>query len=520
MRKNLFLGLSLLFTLSGTAQTFVRTELPTSLTTPWEITYGPDDHLWITEEGGKVSRVNPYTGDKTVVYTASDYFGGSPLENSVLCPNLSIGAGTLGLALHPDFEEDETSYIYFVYSYNSGTVQAPATKFRIKRLKWDIANNMVVSDSNIVNTITTGYDHLGGRLLAVKQNNTPYLFLSVGDNGRSEQSSPDCYSPQSNNPNNFTQDIETQNGKIHRFNMDGSIPTDNPVAGNSFYTRGHRNPQGLIYNPDLDVIYDIEHGDRTDDEINILQKGMNYGWKWVRGYHDDESFAGEADFVANYTPHPLVANDALVEPIYSWCTTPSTSNTWTDWCTVAPSGGGYYGSTTISEWTNSLLVVTLKDGLTTDKEVYQFKLQANGELAPSTEQNPNPKRYFAEDQEQNGRLRDIAISNDGGSIFLINNGGADEDKITKYTLESFGLPGNNQANIVLYPNPVSHILKVSGIKDITQLKSVKISSILGQTKQVDFNDSLEIDVSALKQGIHFVSFEYADRVYVKKFVKK
>lgn len=519
MRNYLFLGLALLLAKSGSSQTFQRSELPTSLTTPWEIIYGPDAYLWVTEEGGKVSRIHPETGSKTVVFTASDYFGGSPLENSIYCTTETIGAGTLGLALHPDFTDPATAYMYFVYSYNSGTSAAPATKFRIKRLKWDANTNAVVGDSNIVNQLPSGYSHVGGRLLAVKQNNIPYLYLSVGDHGISDHNS-DCYATPSDNPNNFTQDVTTKNGKIHRFLMDGSIPSDNPIPGNSFFTRGHRNPQGLMYNPNLDVVYDIEHGDRTDDEINVLHKGMNYGWKEVRGYHGDESFSGEADFVSNYVPNALITDDALIEPLYSWCTTPSTSNVWTDWCTVAPSGGAYYGSEAIPEWTNSLLVVTLKDGLSTDKEVYQFKLDQSGALIPSTEQQPNPKRFFAEDQALNGRLRDIAISPDGGSIYLINNGGTSADKITMYTSESFGLPGANQSQIVLYPNPVTDVLKVGGLNDLSAVKSIQISSVLGQTKSVQFDESLQIDVSDLNQGLHFISIEFADKNYVKKFVKK
>ena len=75
----------------------------------------------------------------------------------------------------------------------------------------------------------------------------------------------------------FTFEIGYQNGEIHRFNIDGSIPFDNPFPGNSFYTGGHRKPQGPIYNTQQDILYDVEHGDRTDDEINILMPGMNYG---------------------------------------------------------------------------------------------------------------------------------------------------------------------------------------------------------------------------------------------------
>ncbi len=509
---------------SAYAQTFIRSELNTQLNTPWEITYGPDNFLWITEKEGKVARVNPLTGSKTIVFTATDYFPGSDLEDLQACTNPSIGSGTLGLALDPDFTEAANAYIYFVYSYNSGILE-PATKFRIKRLTWNAASNTVVSDTNIVDLISSGHAHLGGRLLAVKQNGTSYLYLTIGDHGPSEFSGPDCYNPQSTNPNNFTQDITTQNGKIHRFNIDGSIPTDNPVVGNSFFTRGHRNPQGLMYNPNLDIVYDIEHGDFTDDEINILYKGMNYGWKNVRGYHDDENFAGEATYVANYTPNPSILNDSLVEPLYSWCTeTPDTSDSTNNyvWCTVAPSDGVYYGSDAIPQWTNSLLAVTLKDGLTMDREVYQFKLLEDGSLALSTENHPNPQKFFGEDQALNGRLRDIAISNDGLRIFLINNGGMDSDKITVYTYDTTdtGINENDGKHILAYPNPVETILNLEGLEYIQDFKSLFISNIAGSAIiRIDEAQS-SIDVSGLAPGVYTITLVGTQQMFNIRFVKK
>jgi len=253
------------------AQTFIRSELPTSLTTPWEIIYGPDNYLWLTEAGGKVIRVDPLTGAKQNVYTASDYFDGGNTEQLTLCFQPGIGVGTLGMALHPDFMDPSTSYIYYVYSYNSGTSSNPITKFKIERLKWEASSFSITQHITLVPSMPTGYDHLGGRLMIIPQNEVPYLFFTVGDNGVSETNSPGCYSSQTLNPNNFAQDPNYKNGKIHRFHLDGSIPSDNPIAGNSFYTRGHRNPQGLMFNPDKNIIYDIEHGDRTDDEINVAK---------------------------------------------------------------------------------------------------------------------------------------------------------------------------------------------------------------------------------------------------------
>jgi glucose/arabinose dehydrogenase len=426
--------MGLLLSLPSLAQSFLRSELPTTLSTPWEMTYGPDNFLWITESGGRVSRVNPATGDKKQVYKALDYFGGSPSERSPLCSNPNIGTGTLGLALHPDFLNRGTSYIYYVYSYNSGTTAAPATRFKIVRLTWDATQAAVVAHTDLVTDLPTGYDHLGGRLLAVRQRDATYLYFTTGDNGVSDTNSPDCYVPQTTNPNNRAQDPTAKNGKVHRFNIDGTIPADNPLPGNSFFTRGHRNPQGLMYNPTNGQVYDVEHGDRTDDEINLLVKGHNYGWKNVRGNHDG-NYPGELEYIRTYQPYPGIVGDKLEPAWYAWAATPQpSSSNLQDWRTIAPSDGLYYGSGGIPAWTNSFLVVTLKDGAATDQELYQVKLTPDGlHPAPTTTTDRNPKRFFGVDQALNGRLRDVAISPDGKTIYLVNNGGGGRDKITVYT---------------------------------------------------------------------------------------
>jgi glucose/arabinose dehydrogenase len=500
------------------AQQFTRSELPTSLSVPWEITYGPDNYLWVSEKGGTVARIDPQNGSKTIIYTAPDYFGGSLLEQSPLCFNPTIGAGTLGLTLHPDFLNPDSSFIYFVYSYNQGTVSAPSTNFKIKRLTWNSPTNTVTNSVDLVDSISTGYDHLGGRLLAVKQNGVSYLFLTIGDHGTSEDSSPTCYVPQSTNPNNFAQDPTTENGKIHRFNMDGSIPIDNPIPGNSFYTRGHRNPQGLMYNPSLDILYDSEHGDRTDDEINVLHAGMNYGWKNVRGFHSDNNYPGEASYIASYVPDINIPNDSLVQPFYSFCATPpDVSNNYLDWCTVAPSDGIYYGSNSIPEWTNSLLITTLKNGVSTDCEVYQFKLDANGSLTPSTFSNPNPKRFFGEDQALNGRLRDIAISPNGKKIYLINNFGSATDKITVY--EYLEIDSTHGEQLWLYPNPSSEIVTIK-FADNLDVEEIQVINTQGQIVYSSEFNFATINTSSFSSGIYFIELKTPKTKIIRKYLKE
>jgi aldose sugar dehydrogenase len=519
-----FLFVSLIISQSSLAQNFIRSELSTPLTKPWEITYGPDGFLWLSEFGGTVSRVNPSTGAKVVVYTAPDYFNGSPLEALLACGIYGIQAGTLGLTLHPDFLTPNTAYIYYLYAYNSGTIAAPSTKFKVVRLQWDSLTGTVINAFDLITNIPTSYDHIGGRLLAIKRNGISHLYLSIGDHGISEDNAPTCYNPQSLNPNNYTQDPNFMNGKIHRFNMDGSIPFDNPLPNNSLYTRGHRNPQGLIYNPLKDVLYNVEHGDRTDDEINVVEAGKNYGWKNVRGYHNDNNYPGESAFVANYVPLVNMPNDGLKEPLFSWCDAPQPNDSipYLDWCTVAPSDGNYYSDTTIHEWKNSLLVVTLKNGTVTDNQVYVFKLDTTGkQLLPSTLQNPNPTKFFAADQALNGRLRDITFSPDGKKIFLINNGGIASDKITVYEYDNSltvkkVLEYDNRIQII--PNPITSNFSLNTWKNILE---IKILDCLGKDCPFNQFSSEQIDVSNLKSGMYFIKISLVNnKTTTLKFVKE
>ncbi|MFT5822722.1 MAG: glucose/arabinose dehydrogenase [Crocinitomix sp.] len=522
MRPLLAFLICLLFIQTSFSQEFTRSELDLDLAQPWEMTYGPDDFLWITQANGIVTRVNPETGNSTNVFVASDYFGGALSEASPHCTNPKIGFGTLGLTLHPDFLNPENAFIYYFYSYNSGTEIEPATKFKIKRLKWNAGTETIIDSTDLIENIPTSYDHLGGRLLAVEQDNRTFLYLSIGDHGLSEENSPTCYPDQTENPNNWAQDPTTMNGKVHRFNIDGSIPYDNPIAGNSFFTRGHRNPQGLMYDSSTDRIFVIEHGDRTDDEINVLSAGKNYGWKHVRGYHDG-NHPNELSFIENYVPYPTIENDALIEAFYSWCTSPVTDNPDnSNWCTVAPSDGIYYCNYAIPQWNNSLLVVTLKDGEGTDKEVYQFKLQVNGELMPSTDENPNPKRFFGDDQVLNGRLKDIAISPDGTKIYLLNSGGAPTSKVIVYTLDpnsvtTFQASEENCLNV--FPNPASHNIRLEGINLLEDVEAIKIFGANGQLIQIVPIDCYAIDISNLAEGTYTINVYYKDGICSSKFIK-
>src|SRR4051812_4961712 len=122
--------------LPGYTQTFTRTVVTTALNRPWSMVYAPDNMLWITQSGGRVSRVDPNTGVVTTIYTAPDYFPGDPSQTVVFpCSSFSISAGTYGLALHPNFTTEP--FVYHIYSYNAGSQQAPISKYKVRRFTWN-----------------------------------------------------------------------------------------------------------------------------------------------------------------------------------------------------------------------------------------------------------------------------------------------------------------------------------------------------------------------------------------------
>lgn len=508
--KKLIAILLLIFVSTSKSQEFVRSVIPVGLVFAWEIQLGPDDHFWLTETNGVVSRVNPETAEKEIIYQAEDYTRSGENEILVDC-NRKPAFGVLGLALHPDFANPDSSYLYFGYSYNAGTEEDTLTNFKIKRLKWDASSEEVVEATDMFTNIPTAHDHVGGRIITTKQNGNNYIYISVGDLSHWDAS---CYPNPEDSPSKFSQDVDRLNGKILRFNMDFTIPDDNPIPGNPMYTRGHRNPQGLAYNHNKDIIYDIEHGENTDDEVNYLEIGKNYGWPMIHGYHDD-NYEGETDFANNYQPNPQISGDELVEPLHSFCT--ELLGGGPNACTIAPSDGIYYDSDAIPEWKNSLLVVTLKDGNLVDQGVWQLKLNEDGKsLAPSTAENPNPRQFFTEDKALNGRIRDIEISKDGKSIYLINNGGPSttEPNIIVYTYDSVGSVFDSIENYI-YPNPAENIINLG----FDQFKSLEIVNLSGQIVLFKEFPGKTVNISKLSKGLYLVKLFYNNETKIVKLIK-
>jgi glucose/arabinose dehydrogenase len=320
--------------------------LTQNLSYPWEILWGPDNKLWITERGGKISRVDPASGAVTPLFTINEV--------------VSQGeGGLLGMVLHPDFST--TPEVFVAYNYlKSGAYTKKIVKFTYNGTT--LTNPQVLLDNIPASSI-----HNGTRL-AISPDKK--LYITSGDASISSRA----------------QDKTNFAGKIQRINLDGSIPADNPIPGSPLWSYGHRNPQGLVFVNDR--LYSSEHGASTNDEINIIQKGRNFGWPNVEGFCDKG------------TEPSFCTTNNVVEPIFAW--TP----------TIAPSGIDYYNNDAIPQWKNSLLLAVLKDS-----ELLQIKLNTAGDKVEVV--NTFYKNAY-------GRMRDVAISPDGKVYIITSNGGNDK----------------------------------------------------------------------------------------------
>jgi glucose/arabinose dehydrogenase len=317
---------------------------------PWEIVWGPDDFIWMTERGGKISRVNPSTGIVSPLITITDVISNGE-------------GGLLGMALHPNFSV--TPHVFVVYNYNT-----TGGAYREKVVRYTYSGGSLASPVILVENIAAASIHNGSRLLIINDK----LFISTGD--ASNTSLP--------------QNISSTSGKILRLNLDGSVPADNPVAGNPYWSFGHRNPQGLVFANNK--LYSSEHGPSSDDEVNIIEKGRNYGWPDVRGFCNE---TGEQSFCS--------ANN-VKEPIQAW--TP----------TIATAGLDYYNSDLIPQWKNSLLLATLKNA-----RLYQLKLDNSYSTVTETNE------FFT---NKYGRMRDLCIS-PAGKVYICSSNGNNNDVIVE-----------------------------------------------------------------------------------------
>lgn len=328
----------------------IRVEvLASGLDQPWGMDVLPDDAIVITEKDGGLRILRDGALSK-------------PVRNVPKVRTTGQG-GLLDVALSPGFVRDRTLFLTASVSIGSG---AGTAVFRARLSEDERRLEDVQEIFRMKRGGNTGR-HFGSRI-AFGADGT--LFFSIGDRGARERA----------------QDPFDHAGKILRIHPDGSIPADNPFADGTkalpeIWSIGHRNAQGVTFDPLTSAILTVEHGDRGGDEVNRPRAGKNYGWPVISyGRHYDGSRIGRG------TSAP-----GLEQPQHYW--DPS----------IAPGALAVYRGDMFPEWRDDLMVASLKFGL-----VSRLKRDGRGRII-------GEERFIDGDY---GRLRDVIVAPDGALLLL------------------------------------------------------------------------------------------------------
>lgn len=443
-----------------------------ALNDPWEVTYGHDDSLWVTEaKGYKIQKIHPGNGGSRIILDLTETSSMTAYRRTFSnTQNPWPQGGMMGMALHPNFAT--TPYVYVAYVKNyigldptlSTGEQVKGHFFRTSIVKFTYNGSQLVNPETICDTIRGSNDHNSGRMIIAPVGGVNYLFYACGDQGGGQFDNIAKV--------NKAQDLSSVEGKILRFNLESDndnlaaptgnyynwIPNDNPfnlpvgaavpTTQTAIWASGMRNNQGFatIKINGVDKLYGSSHGPFSDDELNYIEKGKNYGHPIVIGYNDGNyngARAGQQRWPwsggVNSTMPVITTEQASVnlingaiadsyrDPVYSFYDTAAgstgivnsiqyiytnTSNAYTTngtWASEAPSGMDIYKISKIPNWKNSLLLTSLKKG-----RVLRLKFNATG-TAMVPIGTTDTVSYFG----STNRFRDLAYSPDGNNMFIV-----------------------------------------------------------------------------------------------------
>jgi aldose sugar dehydrogenase len=344
-------------TMKSEQAAFTVETIAEGLAHPWALAFLPDGAMLVTERSGQMRMVS------------ADGSLGEPISG---LPEIQVGkqGGLLDVTQHPQFVENRLVYFSFTEPGEGGNSTAVARG----KLSQDgtslSAVETIFSQKPKVNNLA----HYGSRIVFDGEG---HVFITMGERFDEQ------YRTQA-------QQLNSHLGKIVRLNNDGSVPKDNPFltredALPEIWSLGHRNVQAAAMNPETNTLWEIEHGPKGGDEINIVEPGKNYGWPVI-------------SFGVNYDGSPVgsgkSAAPGMEQPIHQW--TP----------VIAPSGMIFYTGDAFPEWKGDLFVGGLKT-----TSLVRIELEGN--------------RYVGEERlltDLGWRIRDVTQAPDG-AIYVI----TDED---------------------------------------------------------------------------------------------
>ncbi|MCZ8223758.1 MAG: PQQ-dependent sugar dehydrogenase [Microcystis sp. LE19-84.1B] len=293
---------------------------------PWSMVWLPNGEILITERPGRLRVVREGKLDPKAIAGVPEVF--------------AVGqGGLLDVAIHPQFAQNR--WIYLTYAHGD----REANRTRVARAVYDGTSLRDVRVIFEVSQAKTGSQHFGSRLLWLPDGT---LLVAIGDGGNPPlQLAGDLIRKQSQN-------LQSQLGKIIRINDDGSLPKDNPFAGSKIWSYGHRNIQGISFDPMTRRVWATEHGAKGGDELNLIEKGKNYGWPVVSAsqeYGTNNPVSGE-----RYRP-------GLIDPKTIW--TPA----------IAPSGLVFYTGNRFPNWQGNLFA-----GGLVSRDIRRLEMDKSGEI--------------------------------------------------------------------------------------------------------------------------------------------
>ncbi len=331
-----------------------------ALDSPWGVTSLPDGRLLITEKEGTMRIVD-------AAGKVSEKIKGIPAVNS------DGQGGLLGVTLAPDFAQSRMVYWTFAQNVDGGTLTA-AAKGRLANDEMSIENATVIYQAWPAHKGTL---HYGGRIVFDKNGD---LYVSTGE--RSDR----VTRPQA-------QDLASGLGKIVHITTNGKAVANGPFATNErseIFSYGHRNVQGLAFNPATGDLWSNEFGPRGGDEINRVQPGKNYGWPTITyGIEYGGKEVGDA----------IQQKEGLEQPVYYW--DPS----------VSPSGMTFYSGNAIPEWKNNLFV-----GCLSGMHIARLEIKNNKVVGEERLLSDETQRFRDITQGRNGELYTVT---DQGRLYRI-----------------------------------------------------------------------------------------------------
>ena len=340
---------------SGTGSGGIRvTEIATGLEHPWSVALLPDGGFLVTERPGRLLHIGA-NGAKS-----------APISG--VPPVWANGqGGLLDVVLAPDFETSRRIYVSYAEAGDNGTAGTAVSSATL--------GEGVLTDVKLVyrqEPKLGGGNHFGSRLAF---DGAGHIFISQGER----------------NDRPTAQKLDMLQGKLVRLHLDGRVPRDNPFVGKpgvrpEIWSYGHRNMQGLAFDPRTNKLWESEHGPRGGDEINLPQPGRNYGWPVIT-HGIDYSGLRISEAVGTAAP-------GMEQPHHVWAKSPGLS------------GMAFLTGHPASAWNNSLFLGSLA-------ESNLIRLQLQGDRIVGEE------RLLS---DRGARIRDVRVGRDG-SVYVL----TDED---------------------------------------------------------------------------------------------